>query len=348
MRILAITNMYPTPQAPALGIFVEQQIQGLTQLGLEVNVMFVDRLREGMGAYLGLRRQVHHKVEHFQPDVVHVMYGGLLAEQVTRIVDDRPTVVTFHGSDLLGEHLSGFLRKLIGSFGVWASRRAASRASGIVVVSKSLRDTLPEDVDRSKVRIIPCGIDLKRFKPLDRHTCRDQLGWDADRHHVLFSSAANHPVKRFSLACAAVETLNRWGTPIEMHYLHGVSNNVVPMWLNASDIVLLTSLSEGSPTIIKEALACNVPIVSVDVGDVSERIQGIEGCYLALPEPDDLATKLHIVLTGPHRVAGWVKMQEFSLERIALRLRDFYGELLGGRQRTTHSRHCLEKSSLRH
>jgi len=100
------------------------------------------------------------------------------------------------------------------------------------------------------------------------------------------------------------------------------------MWLNASDIVLLTSLYEGSPTIIKEALACNVPIVSVDVGDVSKRIQGIEGCYLALPEPDDLATKLHMVLTGPHRVAGWAKMQGLSLERVALRLRDFYGELL--------------------
>lgn len=328
MRVLAITNMYPTPQAPALGIFIEQQIQGLTQIGLEVNVMFVDRLQKGMGEYLGLRRQVHPKVKHFKPDVVHVMYGGILAHQVTRIVDDRPTVVTFHGSDLLGENCSGFLRKIMGSFGVWASKRAARQASGIVVVSKGLRETLPKDVGRSKVRIIPCGIDLKRFKPLDPQTCRDRLGWDPDRYHALFSSAANHPVKRPNLARAAVETLNRWGTPIEMHYLHGVSNDIVPMWLNASDVVLLTSLSEGSPTIIKESLACNVPIVSLDVGDVSECIQGIEGCYLALPEPDDLATKLHMVLAGHRRVAGRVKMQRFSLERTALRLMDFYGELL--------------------
>jgi teichuronic acid biosynthesis glycosyltransferase TuaC len=328
MRILAVTNMYPTSQNPTLGIFVEQQIKGLRQIGLDVDVFVVDRASKGMGAYWGLKRQNRARVASFQPDIVHVMYGGVMADQVTSIVDHRPIVVTFHGSDLLGEHLSGFLRKSIASFGVWASVRAARRASGIVVVSKGLRDVLPEDVDRSKVRIIPCGIDLKQFKPLDQYTCREQLGWDNNHHHVLFSSAAGHPTKRPSLARTAVETLKRWGTQVEMHYLQGVPNPVVPLWLNASDVVLLTSLSEGSPTIIKEALACNVSVVSVDVGDVSERIQEIEGCYLALPEPNDLATKLHMVLTGPPRVAGRVKMQGLSLEQVALRLREFYSELL--------------------
>jgi glycosyltransferase involved in cell wall biosynthesis len=328
MRILAVTNMYPTPQNPTSGIYVEQQIKGLRQIGLDVDVLVVDRVSKGMSAYWGLSRQLRARVASFQPDVIHVMYGGVMADQVTSIVDHRPVIVTFQGSDLLGEHLSGFRRKFIASFGVWASVRAARRASGIVVVSKGLRGTLPEYVDRSKVRIIPCGIDLEQFKPLDQYMCREQLGWDANRHHVLFASATGHPIKRPSLARAAVETLNCWGSQVEMHYLHGVPNTVVPLWLNASHIVLLTSLSEGSPTIIKEALACNVPVVSVDVGDVSERIHGIEGCYLALPEPDDLATKLHMVLTGPRRVAGRGKMQELSLERIALRLKDFYSELL--------------------
>lgn len=328
MRVLAVTNMYPTLQNPTSGIFVEQQIKGLRQIGLDVDVLIADRASKGMGAYWSLSRQLRARVVSFQPDVVHIMYGGVMADQGTSIVDDRPTVVTFHGSDLLGEHLSGFLRKLIASFGVWASMRAARRASGIVVVSKGLRDALPEDINQSEVRIIPCGIDLERFKPLDQHTCRERLGWDTNRHHVLFSSASSHPIKRPSLARAAVETLTHWGTQVEMHYLHGVPNTVVPLWLNASDIVLLTSLSEGSPTIIKEALACNVPVVSVNVGDVSERVQGIEGCYLALPEPDDLAAKLHLVLTSPRRVTGRIKMQELSLERVALQLRDFYSELL--------------------
>jgi teichuronic acid biosynthesis glycosyltransferase TuaC len=95
-------------------------------------------------------------------------------------------------------------------------------------------------------------------------------------------------------------------------------------------VVLLTSLHEGSPTIIKEALACNVPVVSVDVGDVCERIQGIAGCYLAVPEPRDLADKLLLVHTGSRRVKSRSHIQALSLERTALRLKEFYGEVVTG------------------
>jgi glycosyltransferase involved in cell wall biosynthesis len=107
-----------------------------------------------------------------------------------------------------------------------------------------------------------------------------------------------------------------------------VAHDEVPIWLNASDVILLTSLHEGSPNIIKEALACNLPVVSLDVGDVRERIQDVEGCYLALPEPSDLADKLSLVHEGPCRVTGRTMVQELSLERIALSLKEFYKELL--------------------
>src|SRR5438876_1090772 len=175
MRILAVTNMYPTPHHPTSGTFVEQQIKGLSQIGLHVEVMLVDRVQKGMRAYLGLGRQIFARIEHVEPDLVHVMYGGAMAYQVMRSVTNKPTIVTFHG----------FL----------------------------------------------------------------QLGVRA-----------------------------------EMHYLRGVVHKEVPFWLNASDSLLLTSLHEGSPTIVKEALACNVSVVSVNVGDVSERIKGIAGCHLALPD----------------------------------------------------------------
>jgi glycosyltransferase involved in cell wall biosynthesis len=122
--------------------------------------------------------------------------------------------------------------------------------------------------------------------------------------------------------------MNRFGLRAEIHYLRGVPNNQVAIWLNASDLVLLTSFHEGSPTIIKEALACNLPIVSVDVGDVAERIQGIEGCYIALSEPVDIAAKLSLVYNGPRRIAGRVKVQELSLERVSQRLKETYHEIL--------------------
>src|SRR5260221_3540340 len=107
MRILAVTNMYPTPQVPSGGSFVEQQVEGLQRIGLNVEVLFVDRLQSGMRVYLGLRERLRACIKSFRPDVIHVMYGGVMADQVTREVVDQPTVVTFHGSDLLGEHLSG-------------------------------------------------------------------------------------------------------------------------------------------------------------------------------------------------------------------------------------------------
>ena len=141
-------------------------------------------------------------------------------------------------------------------------------------------------------------------------------------------SSSGDPVKRPELARAATEYLERKHGSVQFHILSGVSNQEVPIWLNASDVVLLTSRHEGSPNIIKEALACNLPVVSIDVGDVRERIQGVEGCYLALPDPSDLAAKLHLVHGGRRRVEGRVQMQELSLEQIGLLLKRFYIETL--------------------
>jgi glycosyltransferase involved in cell wall biosynthesis len=125
-----------------------------------------------------------------------------------------------------------------------------------------------------------------------------------------------------------VEAMNRMGHPAKIHQLQGVPHSEVPVWMNGSDTLLLTSLHEGSPNVVKEALACNLPVVSVDVGDVRERILGIEGCYLALPDPADLAAKLTLVHAGSRRIAGRAKIQELSLERIALKLKSLYQELV--------------------
>jgi glycosyltransferase involved in cell wall biosynthesis len=208
LRILAVTNIYPTPQAPFSGTFVEQQIRGIRQIGLDVDVMFLDRRQKGMSVYLRLGRQVRARIVSYQPDLVHVMYGGAMADEVTRAVADRPTIVSFCGSDLLGEPLSGILRKLLAGYGVMASYRAARRACGVVVKSKNLHDALPGDADRSKVRIIPNGVDLERFQPLNRDECRKQLGWSDHRLHVLFPTNSGDPLKRPELAKAAVEATN--------------------------------------------------------------------------------------------------------------------------------------------
>jgi glycosyltransferase involved in cell wall biosynthesis len=198
-----------------------------------------------------------------------------------------------------------------------------------VVVSRGLRDALPTDVEHDMVRIIPCGIDLDRFRPLDRHACCARLGWDPDRFHVLFPANAGNRVKRPDLAEAAVRVAGGDGIPVELHYLRGVANIDVPTWVNASDVLLLTSLHEGSPTVVKEALACTVPVVSVDVGDVAERIADIEGCHLCDADPHHLARGLRAVHEAGQRLRETGDVQALSLERIAQRLACFYEEVRG-------------------
>jgi len=328
VRILAVTNMYPSFSNPQSGTFVEQQINGLRQVGLNVKVMYVDRLQYGMRAYVLMRQQLTDSIAEFKPDVIHIMYGGVMADIVTKNTKDIPTIVSFCGSDILGEPFQRPLRRLISGYGVYCSYRAARQAWGLIVKSKNLLDALPNDISHEKVRIIPNGINLQRFKPLDQRWCREQLNWENDSFHILFPTNSGDPCKRLDLAKAAVEVYKKSDSRVILHELKGVGHDEVPIWLNASDAAILTSVHEGSPNFIKEALACNVPIVSVDVGDVVERIQEVQGCFLAKGNPCDIASKLHLVRTGLKRVGGRSAMETLSLEAIALRLKEFYEETL--------------------
>lgn len=321
------------------GPFVEQQIVGLRRIGLEVDLMVVARAEGGMSCYFTMGAALRRRIGQLQPDVVHVMYGGVMAERATRVITEKPVIISFCGSDLLGERLSGVLRTIISECGVLASYVAAKRAFGIIVKSRNLEQALPGFVDRGKVRIIPNGIDLERFRPIDQMECQKRLGWSCGRFHVLFPANAGDPRKRPYLAQAAIGVANRSGLNAEMHWLQGVPHEEVPIWLNASDVVLLTSLHEGSPNIIKEALASDVPVVSLDVGDVRERTNGIDGCHIARPDPHDLGAKLHLVRTRGGRIAGRERVQHLSLERIGLTLRSFYLEVLESYQRRTARSH---------
>ncbi len=332
MRILAVTNMYPSEAFPGQGVFVHEQVRSLLAVGLDVRVLFVDRRREGASAYYRMGSRLTAALQEFAPDLVHVMYGGVMAQRIARHGHARPLLVTFHGSDLLGENLSGWARKLISRYGVWCSKRAAQAAEGVVVVARHLLRALPRRALEGKVQVLPCGIDLTRFQPLDQRACQARLGWSRDSFHVLFASSNGDPVKRPWLAQAAVqETLAR-GLPAVLHQMSGVPNAEVPVWLNASDALLLTSAHEGSPTVVKEALACGLPVVSVDVGDVAERIEAIAGCHLAEPAAANLADKLCLVHRQQMRLDCRAHIQGLGVLEVAQRLKAFY-QLVAGQAR---------------
>jgi glycosyltransferase involved in cell wall biosynthesis len=338
MRILVITNMYPSAEWPTSGVFIRQQIEGLMEIGLEVRVVFVERLKRGPWVYYRLGPAIRRAIEEFTPGVVHVMYGGVMADQVTRERGLPPVVLTFHGSDLLGENFSGLFRKLMSHYGVFCSRRAAGRAQGVVVVARHLIRALGKAVSPDRINVIPCGVNLDHFKPLDQGVCQSRLGWERGPLHVLFADNNGDPVKRPGLALAAVRSLESIGTPACLHLLSSVPYAEVPVWMGASDVLVLTSLQEGSPTVVKEALACGLPVVSLDVGDVAGQLAGLEGCCLAEAEPRDLALKLQRVFEHRQRIDCRARLEKLSHIAVARRLRDFYQEVLLAGPRITRQR----------
>jgi glycosyltransferase involved in cell wall biosynthesis len=325
--------MFPAPDAPQSGRFIQQQIVGLEQLGLHVEVLFVDRRKNGMRVYAGLPSLLRKAIARFKPDLVHVMYGGIMSRLVSHVVRDRPVVVTFHGSDLLGQPFERPLRRFLSACGVIASMLAAKRCDGFVVVAEHLLGSIPESISRSKIRVIPCGIDLHLFQPLDRALCRERLRWTQDTFHILFQNTGDS-VKRPELANAAVEQLRGLGINAELHLLRGVPYDQVPIWLNASDVLLVTSYHEGSPTIVKEALACNLPVVSTLVGDVEERLAGVQPSAIVPGGAGAIAEALEQILVERKRSNGRQYVMHLGKDQVAQQLLGVYRAILEQRLRT--------------
>lgn len=323
LRVLMLTSVWPTPERPELAPFVVRQAQFLRREGVTVDV-FPVRGRKRPGPYFAAWRRVRRLLDRGQYDLVHAQWAQ---SALAALPSKLPLVVTFRGSDVEGIAGARGNHTVPGLVLQGVARVVARAASEAILVAPRMARLLP----RRSYHVIPSGIDLGLFQPFPQPEAQARLGLDPGRRYILFAASPGNPVKRFELAQAAVERLDS-GSRAALIVASGIEPRRMPDYMNACDVLLLTSSHEGSPNVVKEALACNLPIVSTDVGDVAERIRGVDGCFLcAEADPPRLAAALAEVLRRRRRVAGRAAVDVLDESVLTRRVIEVYQRALGRR-----------------
>ncbi len=313
-----VLSVIPGEDGGSSMIFAKRQSSCLAALGLHVTDFYLTARTEPISVWREVNR-LRRTLREVRPDLVHAHYGTVTA-LVCVIASSVPVVVTYRGSDLNPSPAVAAWRTLLGRL---LSQLAALRACGIICVSDQLKSRLWWRRDRAVV--IPSGVDLDHFSPRPRAEARQRLGWD-DRPVVMFNCGLDPWVKRIEMAEASVELARREFPSLRFEVMRGdVDPARVPLLFNAADCLLVTSRFEGSPNVVKEALACNLPVVAVDVGDIRIRIEGVDGCFVVQPEPAALAQALMGVLRKGQRIAGRERVRELGQDHVAQRVRAVYG-----------------------
>lgn len=299
MKVLIVARCKNGKYAP----FITEQVEAVQKLGVECKYFGI--VGKGIIGYIRQLPRLEKAIREFRPDLIHAHYGlsGLFANYQRNI----PVITTYHGSDINDNRV------------LQLSKKAIRRSSFNIFVSQKNVDTAKPVGDYA---IIPCGINLEDYPLIGKTEARRIMGLDQDQKYILFSGAFDNPVKNAGLAKAAIKLVSE----AKLLELKGYTRLQVTTLMQAVDALLMTSISEGSPQVIKEALACGCPIVSVNVGDVAERVLGIDGCYVTLSDASSLADMLKTALAFGKRTQGRDAILKDGLtnDRIASRLIEIY------------------------
>lgn len=301
MKILVVARCKEGHYAP----FVAEQVQALEKAGATCRMFPVQD-----NNYLSHLPALKSEIRPFRPDLVHAHYGlcGFFANLQRRV----PVVTTYHGSDINDPKVR------------WVSRISIGLSAFNVFVSQRSIDAIKPKRDFA---LVPCGVDLDSYQAVSKVEARGRLKLDQDAKYILFAGAFDNPVKNAPLAREVAGKL----PGVQLLELKGYSRPQVALLMQAADALLMTSVSEGSPQVIKEGLACGLPVVSVDVGDVRERTMGVEGCYISSArDPEEIAGLLETALSFEGRTKGRAALLHDGLtsDAVAGRLLDVYKKVL--------------------
>jgi glycosyltransferase involved in cell wall biosynthesis len=337
--VLFVASGNPKDGVPQPTSFVKSQADSMQQAGWKVFLSIVDDRTSLRGVLRNLRR-IRREVVHVKPGVIHAQYGSVTAALAYCVKGRLPLVVSFCGDDLLGTPKPGVQwrvrEKCARALGIWAARWAAV----VIVKSRNLFEVLPQEL-KNKCAILPNGVDTTWFVPMDRDACRMKLGWDIGTKIVLFNVSEKEDQYRKNpvLAHETVAMASRRVPTVTLKVMSGHTREEVRWMLNAADCLLVTSLHEGSPNIVKEAMACNLPVVSVPCGDVVERLNGTRPGKICQYDASALAEAIEEVLSVGCRSNGLAQLtvQGLSAATIAKRLTTIYSSVQQGDSGVTES-----------
>lgn len=310
MKILFVARAKPHV-LEGVGRFVSDQRMALQNEGIDVDLLPIPG--KGLKSYFAYLLALRKYLKNSNVDLVHAHNG--FTGFIVNLQRIKPTVVTYHGSDLNN--------KVTRVFSVLSAKLAAWN----IFISEKIQKKSGQN---NKFVIIPCGVDLSLFEVIDKHKARSYFGYSDNDKMILFAGNFKNPVKNYPLAKDVVSELK---PDVKLIELKGFLRNEVGLLMNAVDAVLLTSFSEGSPQFIKEAMACNCPIVATNVGDIAERIKNVENCFVTSYDKNEIKSKLMQILEQDQPTTNGreeVLRQSLDAKSVAVELIKVYQKVLYG------------------
>jgi glycosyltransferase involved in cell wall biosynthesis len=306
VRALVVTTLYPTPERPALGVFVRDQVRELARLP-DLQVELFSFASAGAGSYLTAARELRRRYRGTTFDVVHAHFG--LTAWPALAVPRAPHAVTLHGTDISHPRSRAI------------TLAALPLLDLVAPVSAELLSKVPRRLVRHHLEVLPCGVDTERFRPISRAEARRALDLTPDGRYLLFPADPGRPEKRYDRAREVAGEL-------PLLALGDVDPDQVPLWVNAADAVLVPSEREGFGLAVLEALACDVPVLATPVGVAPAALEGIEGTYCEPFEAGVWRTALENILSkSDPRIGGRAAAARYSARRMAERVRDAWRRL---------------------
>jgi glycosyltransferase involved in cell wall biosynthesis len=306
---------------------VKRQVDSLIEAGLRCDVLFVRGFESNLAYLRAALKFLVDSIWDRRYQLVHVHAGETAL--AARFWLTSPVVVTYWGSDLLGIPRADASISVAKRIRRTVQRGHARVVSQTITQSRRMESVLPATVRRRNL-VIPSGTDSNLFRPIDRSRAREQLGWHPSEPVALFAANPKVPVKRHWLAEEACDRAAREVAGLRLHVAAGVAPDMMPTLMSAADCLLLTSSSEGSPNVVKEAIQCDLPVVTTRVGDVDEVLSGVEPSWICASNPDELASALTECVQEPRRSNGRRASIWLRSESIARQHLDLYEQLAPG------------------